>query len=64
MEHATWRRSRRSGGSGNCVEVARGGGGVLIRDSKRPDGPRLEVSREQWRELLGKIRAGGACSTS
>lgn len=45
---ASWKRSSYSGGNGNCVEVALGGEGVSVRDSKEPFGPVLTVSWRQW----------------
>jgi hypothetical protein len=32
-----WTKARRSYGSGACVELATGGEGVLMRNSRRPD---------------------------
>ena len=41
----TWRKSRFSGGNGNCVEVGvLDNGQVAIRDSKDPHGPALVYS--------------------
>lgn len=37
---ARWRKSSQSGGNGQCVELANVG---LIRDSKNPAGPVLDV---------------------
>ncbi|MGC5032282.1 DUF397 domain-containing protein [Micromonospora sp. DT229] len=45
----TWRKSTRSNGSGNCVEVADDlAGSVGLRDSKDPDGPVLAFSPASW----------------
>ncbi|TDC01695.1 DUF397 domain-containing protein [Micromonospora fluostatini] len=49
-QHTGWRKASKSQGSGNCVEVA---GlvetpGVLVRDSKDPDGPRLRFGPGGW----------------
>ncbi|MGH3909142.1 MAG: DUF397 domain-containing protein [Pseudonocardiaceae bacterium] len=39
---AVWRKSSRSGGGGECVEVARlADGARAVRDSKNPTGPTL-----------------------
>jgi len=44
-----WRKSRRSTGTGNCVEVADNlPGRVLVRDSKDPHGPILTFSPKAW----------------
>jgi Domain of unknown function (DUF397) len=53
-----WRKSTRSGGAGDCVEVARLPTAVAVRDSKDPDGPVLEFATHAWRDFLGCIRAG------
>lgn len=61
MPPVTWRRARRSQGNGECVEVAAApGGGVWLRDSKRPHGPTLDLSPADWRALLATVRAGEA----
>lgn len=44
---ALWRKSSYSS-SGDCVEVAPVPGGVLVRDSKNPDGPVLAVAATGW----------------
>ncbi|MFD5447234.1 DUF397 domain-containing protein [Streptomyces sp. NPDC127100] len=48
-----WFTSSYSGGSGTeCVEAAFIPAGILIRDSKRPDGPLVRVSDDAWRRFL------------
>ena len=49
---ARWRKSSRSGGSGQCVELANTG---LVRDSKNPAGPTLAVDMTR---LLTAAMAG------
>jgi hypothetical protein len=52
----TWRKSSYSGNNGGqCVEVA-ARGIVLVRDSKKPHGPVLEVAPQMWREFIKHIR--------
>ncbi|MEU2068645.1 DUF397 domain-containing protein [Streptomyces anulatus] len=44
-----WFKSSYSGGSGTeCVEVADQSTTVGVRDSTRPAGPRISVSRAAW----------------
>ncbi|SDQ11557.1 DUF397 domain-containing protein [Actinopolyspora saharensis] len=51
-----WRKSSRSMNQGACVEVAFGGEGVSVRDSKEPFGPVLTVSRGQWAMFVRNTR--------
>jgi hypothetical protein len=46
-----WKKSTASG-SGGCINVARIGGVILVRDSKDPSGPTLSFSSAEWREFL------------
>jgi hypothetical protein len=54
----SWRKSRASGASGNCVEVAESGSSVLVRDSADRSGPVLALTSGQWRGLVRRIRSG------
>jgi hypothetical protein len=54
-----WRKSIRSASQSNCVEVARGGSSVLVRDSKDPGGPKLAVGPRGWREFVRRARDSG-----
>ena len=51
----SWEKSAASGG-GACVEVAKAGGMVFIRDSKDPSGPVLTFSRKEWEAFLVGVR--------
>jgi len=54
-----WQKSSFSGGEGpNCVEVARRGGGVLIRESEDP-GAVLAVTRASLAAFIAGVKAGG-----
>ncbi|GAA0284331.1 hypothetical protein GCM10009527_095500 [Actinomadura nitritigenes] len=53
-----WRKATASQGSQGCVELARAHGAVGIRDSKDPDGPKLFIDRDAWRELAGRFGRG------
>ncbi|ACZ00101.1 DUF397 domain-containing protein [Thermomonospora curvata] len=52
-----WRKSSASE-SAECVEVARLGASMLVRDSHDPHGPVLALTPSQWRGLLVRIRGG------
>jgi hypothetical protein len=51
-----WRKSSHSGEQGECVEVARLGGAVGVRDSKDPGGPALRLAPAAFRGLVEVIR--------
>ncbi|MEU5876890.1 DUF397 domain-containing protein [Spirillospora sp. NPDC047279] len=55
-----WRKARRSGSTGECVETARSSDRVFVRDSKDPDGPRLGFDRGAWRAFTERIKFDGA----
>ncbi|MFE1261499.1 DUF397 domain-containing protein [Streptomyces albogriseolus] len=53
-----WFKSSYSGGNATeCLEAAYTPDGVLIRDSKRSSGPRLELSREAWAHFIAGVPA-------
>jgi Domain of unknown function (DUF397) len=52
-----WRKSTRSGGAGDCVEVAQLPTSIAVRDSKDPDGPVLRFGTDAWRDFISWIRA-------
>jgi hypothetical protein len=58
LARALWRKSSRSGNTGNCVEVAGNLSGVVaVRDSKNPDGPALVVEPAAWRTFAEAVKA-------
>lgn len=52
-----WRVARASGG-GNCVQVAKLGASVAVRDSKSLDRPYQLYGDAAWRRLLERIKSG------
>ncbi|WP_078624302.1 DUF397 domain-containing protein [Streptomyces monomycini] len=57
----TWRKSTYSGGQGECLEIADGlptRSPVLVRDSKRPDGPYLLFSALAWGAFVENVKVG------
>ncbi|GAA2435700.1 DUF397 domain-containing protein [Actinomadura vinacea] len=54
---AVWRKSSWSDTAANqCVEVARLGCVVAVRDSKAPDPPHLVMTAEAWTSLVARVR--------
>ncbi|MFF7344750.1 DUF397 domain-containing protein [Streptomyces antimycoticus] len=57
LMEAAWRTSSYSGGQGNCVEVADNLPHLVhVRDSKRPAGPVIRVSRAAWSTFVTHLR--------
>jgi len=58
LTDARWRKSSRSGGQGNCVEVADNlPGAVAIRDSKDPAGPALVVDPASFAAFAEAVKS-------
>jgi hypothetical protein len=57
LSRARWRVSTRSGGNGDCVEVASLDGDIAVRDSKDREGPMLIYNCEAWRGFMRNLRA-------
>jgi len=53
-----WRKSRMSGESGGCVEVAAAETSVLVRDSHDQLGARLTFGPAQWRTFVRSVKSG------
>jgi hypothetical protein len=59
VSQLTWFKSSRSSANGQCVESARlPGGGMAVRDSKRPDSPVLLFSADEWRTFTEGMMLG------
>ncbi|WP_433228011.1 DUF397 domain-containing protein [Actinomadura formosensis] len=52
-----WRKSRRSEGIGDCVEVTVAHW-VGVRDSKDPDGAVLWFTGDEWKAFLAGVKNG------
>ena len=53
-----WRKSSRSTGGNDCVEVAQAEASCLVRDSKNRDGAPLAVGPQAWAAFLRDIKHG------
>lgn len=60
LEHSDlrWRKAQQSVQNGQCVELARAGSMIAIRDSKNPAGPMLMYTAAEWRAFLDGAKHG------
>lgn len=57
LSEVTWRKSARSSEQGDaCVELASIQDSLAVRDSKDPAGPKLIVSRREFRSLAEVLK--------
>jgi hypothetical protein len=52
-----WRKSKRCAAA-DCVEVARDGDSILVRDSKQTDAARLTFTLAEWQSFVEGVRRG------
>lgn len=55
---AAWKKSSRSSGNGNCVEVAILTQAVAVRDTKDRSGPTLIFTPAEWDAFLAGAKDG------
>jgi hypothetical protein len=59
LSRAVWRKSTRSGGQENCVEVTGNLPGIVaVRDSKNAGGPALRFAHGTWDSFTSKVKSG------
>ncbi len=58
VDELAWRKSRRSGFQGNCVELADAGESVAVRNSRFPQGAVLAFPSHDMASFLDAIKGG------
>jgi hypothetical protein len=53
-----WRKAQRSMSNGACVEVAPTAAGVVVRDSKDPDGLVIGYAHQSWKSFVMRAQSG------
>jgi hypothetical protein len=56
LSRAVWRKSSRSNGQAECLEVARFSSAVAVRDSKNPNGGALVVTPAEWAMFVDDVK--------
>ena len=57
MTELVWRKATQSTTQGgDCVELAAIQMGIVVRDSKDPEGPKLEMPRAAFRALVTDLK--------
>ena len=59
LTNARWHKSTRSGGEGNCVEVAGNLDGIVaVRDTKNRNSGTLIFTDAEWNAFVGGVKDG------
>jgi hypothetical protein len=56
ITNSTWRKSTRSGNTGNCLEAGVAGGGVVVRDTKNRERATLAFTSNAWQRFTASLK--------
>lgn len=58
-EPLRWRKPWSGGNGGSCVEIApTRDGGMVVRNSTDPDGPRVRYTAKEWLTFVEGVKSG------
>jgi hypothetical protein len=53
-----WIKAKSSFSNSNCVEVARAGSIIVVRNSRNPSGVPLAFTKDEWVAFVGGVKGG------
>jgi hypothetical protein len=54
--NSTWRKSTKSGNTGNCLEAGIADGDVVVRDTKDRERGTLAFSSDAWQQFTDSLK--------
>jgi hypothetical protein len=54
--NTTWRKSTKSGNTGNCLEAGVADGGVVVRDTKDREQGTLAFTSDAWQRFTSSLK--------
>jgi hypothetical protein len=59
--NGTWRKSTKSGNTGNCLEAGVSNGGVVVRDTKDREKGTLAFTSDAWQQFTNSLKQRRTC---